>query len=166
MKKSRTALEEQKFREKQQHEGKEILDLITQDDEAKAADVIIELNKGAEKATEEDEIMKKLELERSQRWSHKEYVHKLAELMNSLAQQIDLPAGYYYRVNFNENKLNLIIHHGKESFGRGIIPTEDIKYDFHAIGVLVTQAENTIDFMENRGAFRKDGIWTPPKTKL
>ena len=163
--KVRTKLDQERQNKVTQGEGKEYLDEITQDDEAKAADIIIATQKVAEEKTKEDEVLKKLALEQSQRYSHKEYVHKLAELLNSLAQQIDLPAGYYYRVNFNETKVNLIIHHGKDSFGRGIVPTEDIKYDFHAIGVLATQAENTIDYMEERGAYRKDGLILPPGMK-
>lgn len=166
MKKSRTVLDQERLSKKQQFEGKELLDTITQEDEAKAADVIIALNKDAEKAAKEDEERKKEELEKSLRFTHKEYVAKLGNTLYMLAQNMDVPANYYYRVNFNETKVNLMIHHRDgRKFGRGIKPCGDPKVDFHAIGVLVTQAENTIDYMEERGAFRKDGLIIP-KTKI
>jgi hypothetical protein len=162
MKKSRTVLEQERLFKKQQGEGQELLDEMTQPDEAKAADIIISKNKEAEKSAKEDEDRKVEELEKSLKWTHKEYVAKLGNTLYLLAQNMDVPPGYYYRVNFNDTKINLMIHHvsGKK-FGRGIKPCGNPEIDFHAIGVLVTQAENTIDYMEERGAFRKDGLIVP-----
>jgi len=166
MRKSRTVLEKERLAKKQQGEGQELLDAITQADEEKAADVVISINKEAEIKAAEDELAKKEEIEKSLRFSRKEYIFKLAQTLNILAENMDIPKDYYYRVNFNETKLNLMIHHRDgRKFGRGIIPVGDPKIDFHAIGVLVTQAENTIDYIEQRGAFRKDGIILPPGVK-
>jgi len=165
-KKSRIKLDEERIFKKQQGEGQEYLDVITQSDEQKAADAIIETQKEVEKQTLEDEFLKKEELKKKLRFTNPEYVKGLAETMNDMAQYIDLPKGYYYKVNFNEEKLNLKIHSpdGKV-FGRGIVPVGDPNYDFHAIGILVTQAENTVDMIEERGAFRKDGLILPKGVK-
>jgi len=161
-KKSRIKIDEERIFKKQQGEGQEYLDVITQSDEQKAADAIIETQKEVEKQTLVDEFLKKEALKGKLRFTRPEYVHGLAETLNDMAQYMDLPKGYYYKINFNEEKLNLMIHspNGK-TFGRGIKPIGDPNYDFHAIGILVTQAENTIDSIEERGAFRKDGIILP-----
>ena len=166
MRKSRTVLEKERLAKKQQGEGQELLDAITQPDEEKAADVVISLNKEAEAKAAGDEFAKKEELKKSLRFTHKEYVFKLAQTLNMLAEHMDIPKDYYYRINFSETKLNLMIHHRDgRKFGRGIIPVGDPTLDFHAIGILVTQAENTVDYIEQRGAFRKDGIILPKGVK-
>jgi type IV secretory pathway VirB4 component len=161
-KRSRTKLDQEKFIKQQQAEGEYYLDQITQSDEAKAADIIIEKGKEAEKASKEDEARKIEELEVSRRYRKLDYVRKLATMTNELFQHVDLPKGYIYRINFNEEKLNIIIAtpDGKR-FGRGIKPTGATTYDFHAIGVLVMQSENTIDKLEKRGNYREDGIILP-----
>lgn len=162
MTKVRTQLDKERLFKKQQAEGKELLDEMTQANEEKAAKVIMEKEKEAEKATQEDEFKKIEELEKSRKWTRKEYIWKLGETMNELAKHMDLPNDWYYRINCGEEKLNLIIHSpdGK-SFGRGIVPTGATTYDFHAIGVLVMQAENTVDKVLQRGAYRPDGIILP-----
>lgn len=165
-KKSRIKIDEERIFKKQQGEGQEYLDTITQESEEKAADAIIETQKEVEKQTLEDEFLKKEALKKKLRFTTPEYVHGLAETLNDMCQYMDLPNGYYYKVNFNGEKLNLMVHcpDGKK-FGRGIKPVGDPNYDFHAIGILVTQAENTVDMIEERGAFRKDGIILPKGVK-
>ena len=166
MTKARTKLDKERFLKIQQAEGQDFLDEITQPDEAKAADLIISKNKEAEKATAEDKARKIEALEKTRQWTKAEYVQRLAEMLNEMAQYMDLPTGFTYWVGFNKEKLNLKIRHPDgRSFGRGIIPTGMTTYDFHAIGVLVTQAENTVDYIMERGAFRKDGLILPPGTK-
>jgi len=159
MTKARLKIDQERLEKKQQGEAKEYLDTITQADEAKAADAIIETQHIAEKEANEDKARKIEALEKSRQWTRAEYVHRLAETLNEMAKHMDLPAGYTYWVGFNDKKLNLIITapSGKK-FGRGIIPTGSTTYDFHAIGVLVTQAENTIDYIEERGQYNKSGI--------
>jgi len=165
-KKSRTKLEQERLFKKQQGEGQELLDEMTQSDEAKAAEVVISKNKEAELATAEDEFIKKEELEKSLKWTRREYIWKLGETMNDMAQYMDLPKGWTYRINCGSEKLNIMITSpdGKK-FGRGIVPVGSTTYDFHAIGILITQAENTVDQILERGAFRKDGIILPPGHK-
>lgn len=162
MTKVRTKLDKERLAKKQQAEGEEYLDTITQPDEAKAADAIIETQKAAEHETNEDKIRKIEELEKSRRFTKKEYIHKLAVVTNELAKRMDLPTGYTYWINFGETKLNLIVTSpdGKK-FGRGIVPTGITEYDFHAVGILCTQCENTVDKLEERGAYRKDRIILP-----
>jgi hypothetical protein len=76
-----------------------------------------------------------------------------------MASYIDWPKGYHYRINFNEEKLNVIIMDRQgRTYGRGIKPCGNCEYDFHAMGVLLTQCENTIDQIEERGAYKKDII--------
>lgn len=157
--KVRTKLDEERQFVETQGAGQEYLDAVSQPDEAKAADVIIESQKKAEEATKVDELEKKEALEISLRFTKPEYIYKLAQIMNEMAQHIDLPTGFIYKINFNEEKLNIMIKDKTgHIFGRGIKPCGDSDLDFHAIGVLLTQAENTIDQIEERGAFNKAGI--------
>jgi hypothetical protein len=162
MSKVRTQLDKERQFKKLQGEGEEYLDTITQEDEAKAADAIIEKGKEADKATAEDKAKKIEELEKTRRWTKKEYVWKLGEMCNEMAKHIDLPKGWKYWINCGKDRLNVTVTSpdGK-TFGRGIIPTGMTTYDFHAIGVLLTQAENTIDQIMERGAYRKSSIILP-----
>jgi len=163
--KVRTKLDEERLKKKQQGEGEEFLDQITETGEAgeiKAAQIITEKGKEAEKATNEDKIKKVEELEKARQRTKAEYIRKLAETTNVMFKHVDLPLGYTYFIGFNKEKLKITITSpdGK-TFGRGIIPVGIPMYDFHAIGVLLTQCENTVDKIEERGAFRKDGIILP-----
>jgi|GEM_PF-6449338 uncharacterized protein (DUF4415 family) len=147
--------------DKQQSEAQEVLDTITQEDEAKAADAIIELNKTSDKDNEEDQNRKLEELQES-RDIKKNYVYKLGEAMDVIAKFMDLPEGWYYRINCGDTKLNIIVTSPTGvRFGRGIIPTGVVQYDFHAIGVLVMQCENTVDKYLKRGMFKEDSIIVP-----
>jgi len=165
MTKVRTKLDSEKLLKQQQGEGEEFLDQITQEGdvgEEKAAKLLTEKGKEADKATAEDQARKIEALEKTRQWTKAEYVHKLAETMNELCKHMDLPVGYTYWIGFNKEKLNLQIRTpDNKSFGRGIVPTGMTTYDFHAIGILVTQAENTIDQIEERGAYRKSKIILP-----
>lgn len=165
MKKARLKIDEERLLKKQEGEANEYLDQITEGGEAgeiKAASIITEKGLEAEKATKEDEIRKIEALEKTRKWTRAEYVHRLAETMNELAQHMDLPTGYTYWIGFDKEKLHLkIIHPDGREFGRGIKPTGMTTYDFHAIGILVTQAENTVDQIMERGAYKKDGIILP-----
>jgi hypothetical protein len=160
--KVRTKLDSERLRKKQQGEGQEYLDTITQPDEQKAADAIIETQKVAEKETNEDKIRKIEELEKSRQRKKADYILKLASTTNEMFKHVDLPMGYTYWIGFNKEKMNITITSPDgRKFGRGIKPCGITEYDFHAIGVLLTQCENTIDQIEERGAFRKDGIILP-----
>jgi hypothetical protein len=162
MRKARTRLEEEKFIKKEQAQAEEVLDYITQEDEAKAADAIIELNQEAEKKAKEDEIKKVEALERSRQWTKAEYIKRLAETLNQLCVHMDLPPAWYYWIGFNKEKLYLsVTDPSGKKFARGIIPTGATTYDFHALGVLVTQAENTVDKLEKRGAYSESKIIIP-----
>lgn len=143
-------------------EAQDTLDTITQDDEVAAARAMIELGTASEKKTQEDKELKIEELERIRGFTKKEYNQKLANMIFEMAKMIDWPYKYTYYVGFDKEKLNIIITapDGKK-FGRGIRPIGIPKYDFHAIGVLLTQCENTIDYIMERGAFRKDGLIIP-----
>ena len=143
-------------------EAKNTLDTITQDDEAAAAKAIIELGNESEKKTQEDKELKLEELEYVKHFTKKEYNQKLAMMMFEMAKMIDWPYKYIYNIGFNKEKLNIIITapDGKQ-FGRGIRPIGIPKYDFHAVGVLLTQCENTIDYIMERGQYRKDGLILP-----
>lgn len=162
MSKVRTQLDKEKAFNKLQGEGGEYLDAITQEDEAKAADIIMEKGKEAEKATAEDQAKKIEELNLSIRFSRREYIFKMAQIGNEMAKHIDWPKDYVYRINFNEEKLNIMIFtpDGRR-FAHGIKPCGDTDIDFHALGVLLTQAENTVDKLMERGAFNKAGIIIP-----
>ena len=156
MTKVRTQLDKERQFKKLQGAGEEYLETITQSDEQKAADAIIEKGKEAEKATAEDEARKIEALEKARQHTKAEYVKRLAETMNILASHMDLPVGWHYWINYGKEKLNLTITNPEGTmFGRGIKATGMTTYDFHAIGVLVTQAENTVDKIEARGGFKK-----------
>jgi len=166
MTKVRTQLDKERAFKKLQGDGQEYLDAITQEDEAKAADIIIAKGKEAQKATDEDKARKIEALESSLKWTRADYVRRLAETMNELAKHMDLPLGFTYWIGFDKEKLNLRINMADgRAFGRGIRPTGSTTYDFHAIGVLVLQAENTVDHILERGAFRKDKLILPPGVK-
>lgn len=163
--KIRTQLDEEKHLKKLQAEGEEYLEQITQEGETgeiKAASIITEKGKEAEKATAEDKARKIEQLEKTRQWTKKEYIWKLGEMANEMAKHIDLPQGWKYWINCGKDRLNVTITtpDGK-TFGRGIIPTGTTTYDFHAIGILLTQAENTIDQILERGAFKKSDIILP-----
>jgi len=162
MTKVRTQLDKERQFKNLQGAGEEYLDQITEggeEGEIKAASIITEKGKEAEKATEEDKARKIEALEKSRQRTKAEYVKRLAETLNMLCQHMDLPTNYTYWIGFNKEKLNLTITTpDNRKFGRGIIPTGMTTYDFHAIGILVTQAENTVDQIEERGAYRKDGL--------
>lgn len=161
-KKSRTQLEQEVFEKHQQGEAKEFLDVITQENEEKAADAIIEVETEAEKNALEDKMEKVEALEIARKFTRAEYIRKLAEMIIPMFKYVDIPAGWTYRVNHGNTKLNIVIttKEGK-SFGRGIIPCGEAEYDFHAIGILLTQCENTIDMILERGAYRNDGLILP-----
>ena len=162
MTRARTQLDKERLSKKQESDAQNYLDAVTQTDEAKAADAVIEAQKTAEKATKEDEIKKIEELEKSRQFTRREYIHKLATVANDLLQQADIPPGYTYWIRHGKEKMDVIITtpDGRK-FGRGIKPVGITQYDFHAVGVLMTQCENTIDQLEERGAYRKDGIILP-----
>lgn len=167
MTKVRTQLDKERAAVKQQGEALEVLDEMTQDNEDKAADFIIEKNKEAEKIGKAEEERKKYDLETTRNnWSKKEYIWKLGENMNEMAKLMDLPAGWYYRINCGKEKLNIIVTapDGRR-FGRGIVPTGTVTYDFNAVGVLVMQCENTVDKILKRGAFRESNIILPKGMK-
>lgn len=167
MTKVRTQLDKERAAVKQQGEALEVLDEMTQPDEAKAADFIIEKNKEAEKVGKEEEEVKKDDLQKTRdKWSKKEYIWKLGENMNEMAKLMDLPKGWYYRINCGKEKLNIIVTSPDgRRFGRGIIPTGTVTYDFNAVGTLVMQCENTVDKILKRGAFRESGIVLPKGVK-
>lgn len=165
MTKVRTQLDKEKQFKTAQAEGEEFLDQITEEGdrgEEKAAKILIEKGKEADKAVAEDKAKKIEELEKTRQWTKKEYIWKLGEMANEMAKHIDLPTGWTYWINCGKDKLNVTITSpdGK-TFGRGIIPTGTTTYDFHAIGVLLTQAENTIDSIMERGAYKKSSIILP-----
>ena len=159
MTKVRTQLDKERQFKNLQGAGEEYLDQITEggeEGEIKAASIITEKGKEAEKATAEDEARKIEALEKARQHTKAEYVKRLAETMNILASHMDLPVGWHYWINYGKEKLNLTITNPEGTmFGRGIKVTGMTAYDFHAIGVLVTQAENTVDKIETRGAFKK-----------
>jgi len=167
MTKVRTQLDKERLAKIQQGEGQAVLDEMTQADEAKAADFIIGKEKEAEKVTlldkfeKEESLRKKRELR-----GHKEYIHLLAKDAFEMARHIDLPVGWTYYIGFNEKKIAVTItsSDGKK-YGRGIEPCGNQVYDLHAVGVLLTQAENTVDQVLERGAYRKDGIILPNGAK-
>lgn len=156
LKKSKIKIEQEKEDKIIQAEGEEFLDQITQDNEEKAAKIIVEKGQEADKKSLEDKVLKTEELEQARKFARKEYLHKLANLTYEMAKYIDWPVGYTYYVGFNETKMNLIITtpDGRK-FGRGIVASGVPTYDINAIGVLVEQCENTIDQLMNRGKFKK-----------
>lgn len=161
----RSQLDKERLLKKQQGEGKEYLDQITETGEAgeaKAAQIITERGKAAEKLANEDKARKIEELEKSRQRQKADYILKLASTTNELFKHVDLPLGYTYWIGFDKEKMNIVITtpDGRK-FGRGIRPCGITEYDFHAIGVLCTQCENTVDKLEERGAYRKDGIILP-----
>ena len=167
MTKVRTQLDKERVKTKVQGEALEVLDEMTQPDEAKAADFIIEKNKEAEKVNkeEEDRVLEDLK-KTSEKWSKKEYIWKLGERMNELAKFMDIPPGWRYWINCGKEKLNIIVTapDGRQ-FGRGIKATGIATYDYHAAGVLVMQCENTVDKILKRGAFRETDIILPKSVK-
>lgn len=160
--KARTKLDEERLKKKQESDAQNYLDAVAQPDEAKAADAVIEAQDQVEKQAEEDRLKKIADMEMSLRYTRRDYALKVAQITNEMAKHIDLPAGYIYKINFNEYKLNIMVMSpdGK-FFGRGIKFCGNSDYDFHAIGVLLTQCENTVDKLESRGAFNKSGIVIP-----
>jgi len=157
---SLTKLEKEKLIKKQEAEEEEYLDEITQEDEAKAAKTVIWNQQKLEKEEKQEKDEKLDKLQHARRWK-KDYVYKLALFTCELIKQIDFPRGYVYRVGYSNEKMNIIITApNKKRFGRGIKPVGIPRYDFHAIGILLTQCENTIDKLENRGVYHK-GIILP-----
>jgi len=162
-KRVRTKLDKEAFLKRQQAEGQEFLDEITQPDEEKAAKLIISKNKEAEKETLLDKFKKEEALKKKKEMrGHEAYIKLLATDAFEMGKHIDLPLGYSYWIGYDERRLSVTITspNGKK-FGRGINVCGNQVYDLHAVGVLLTQAENTIDKIEERGAFRKDGIILP-----
>lgn len=164
VKKGRNKLDQERLEKKQQAEGQEYLDTITQPDEAKGAAAVIEAQDKAEYLAAEDKFKKIEEMEKSRRFKKADYIRKLAEIMNEKAEFIVFPPGYRYLIRYNEEKLHIvIITPDGRRFGRGIIPTGSTIYDFNAVEVLLTQAENTIDKIEERGEFKKKDEIIVPK---
>lgn len=157
-KKPKIKIEQEKEDKIVQAEASELLDQITQEDESKAAPIIIEKQKEAEKAALEDKMLKEADLQAS-RITRKEYLKRLADTAFEMAKYIDWPVGYTYFIGFNEEKLKVVINvpDGRK-FAKGIKACGVPSYDLNAIGILLTQCENTIDYIMNRGSFRKDGI--------
>ena len=160
--KSKTKLDRERDLVKQEGEINEYLDATGQEDDEKAAKWVIETEKQKEKESQEEQIKKVEELERTRKWTKKEYIFKLAEMANEMAKSLDLPKGYIYRINYGDEKLNVMLKTptGK-FFGRGIKPCGITTYDYQAIETILLQCENTVDKIEKRGQYRQDGIILP-----
>jgi len=160
--KARTKLDQERNLVQQKGEILEYLDAVGQDDEEKAAKCVIEVENQKAKEVKEEECKKIEALETARKFKRKDYVHKLAEMMYKMAQFVDIPKNYIYRINFSEDKLNIIVKSPSgKLFGRGIKPNGEIKYDYQAIETLLMQCENTIDKLEKRGQYREDGLILP-----
>jgi hypothetical protein len=154
--KVRTKLDEERLKKKQESDAKNYLDAVTVEDEEKGAKAIIEAQSQADKQAEEDRLAKLESLKISRRYSKVEYIAKLAFIGEEMARYIDWPKGFIWKINHNEEKLNVLFRDPKgQIYGRGIKPCGDCKYDFHALGVLMTQCENTVDQIMERGAYKK-----------
>lgn len=162
MTKGLTKLDRERLLKTQTGEINEYLEEAGQEDEEKAAKVVIEVEKKREKESAEDELKKFEEVEKERKKQKKDYVQKLAQMADEMARFLRFPSGYIYRVNYNEEKLNIKIKSpdGK-IYAKGIKPCGIAFYDFKAVETLVTQCENTIDSLEKEKNTTKSGIIIP-----
>ena len=159
MKKSLIKLDQERLKQKQDSEGKNYLDAVSQKDEAKAADAVIEAQKKVDIATAQDKQDKLDSLKISRRYSKREYIHNIALVGEKMGESIDWPKGWEWIVEGDDTKLQAIFRDNKGKFyGHGFIPCGDSEVDLHAIGVLMTQCENTVDELTNTEAIVKKAV--------
>lgn len=140
-----------------------ILDEIGQEDEGKAAKSVIHLQDEVveqEKQSAAD-VMDWLEKQNKQK---KQYQEGMAKLLYARAQNIDWPPDYKWRVGKkDDDKINLTFKKGNKGYGKGIKLTGEEKYDLHAMHIIATQCENTVDGLEGNLAWQQteSGVVTP-----
>jgi len=154
---SRTRLEEEKLRQKKKAMAEEYLNLVGQENEEKGAKWTIEFQSQAEKQEKEAEEIAKDKLKQSRRGKKEGYVFQLAKELYRRAMFVDWPKGYKWRVRYSDHKIALIFRHPSGRwYGKGIKPTSIPMFDLYAVQQLVTQCENTVDFLEGKLAWQKE----------
>lgn len=155
--KPRTKLETEQLLNQQTAEANNYLEAVGAEDEDKGAKWTIEAQQTVEKKEKIEDAKAQATLEKSKR-SKKDYLVQAAIKLVELADTIDWPQGYRYRVGYeNEDKLNLMFEDKKGNvYARGIKLTGSVLYDVNALHIIVTQAENTVDQLEGRLASQVD----------
>lgn len=156
-KNSRTRLETEKLLKKQTAAAEDYLEAVGTDDEDKGARWTIEAQKAVEEKEKIEDAKAQDDLEKSRR-SKKDYLVQAATKLVELAETIDWPRGYRYRVGYeDDNKLSLMFQDKKNNiYARGIQLTGSVLYDVNALHIIITQAENTVDQLEGRLASQLD----------
>jgi hypothetical protein len=125
---------------------REYLDLVSQEDEEKAAKWVIEVEDKNVKQNKKlhDEALTLLSDERKRKF---EYLKAMVDLFIKRIKLIDWPKKWTWKVGIkDDDKLHLLFKDPKgRVYGRGIKVTGMQIYDLNALHVLATQAENTID---------------------
>lgn len=163
-KKPKSKLEEEKLRKKQEGVAKEYFELVGGENEEKGAKATIEFQSKAEKENKELEAISKDILKKSRHGKKKRYIIQLAKQLYKYLLTIDWPTGYRWRVHYDDDRLAVIFSDRQgRKYGQGIKPTGITKYDWHAIGVLATRCENSVDKLQHRMAWQKEqnGFWMP-----
>jgi len=160
--KSRTKLDQERLRKKQEGEAQDYLDAVSQSDEAKAADAIIEKGKEADKAEKEVQLKQFEEAQASVKRKKAEYLQYLGKLCYQLCQTIDWPKGYIWKLDIQEDKMALYFKDSKgRGYGRGIKPVGIPEFDLNAVNLLAWYAENTVDKLVHAPKVTDSGIILP-----
>lgn len=146
--------------------AEEILNEMGHEDEERASKAVIEKQTEAveEEKKEHANALDWLEKQNKQK---KRYQEGMMKLLYARAQKIDWPKGYHWRVGKkDDDKINLTFKHPSgRGFGKGIKLTGEEVYDLHALHIIATQCENTVDGLEGNLAWQKtdSGIILPGK---
>lgn len=128
----------------------EYLDAVGQESEEKASKWVIEAQDEVVKQEqkEKDDRLQQLHDARKRKLS---YTQAASKMMYERAKLIDWPKGYKWRVGVSgDDKINLtFVDRRGRGYGRGVRLTGVDYLDLNALHVLATQAENTVDQIEN-----------------
>jgi len=157
-KKPHTVLEEEELKKKQKGEAQDYLTAVGSESEDTGAKWTIEAQKEVDKEEELEDQKAQDDLEKSKHRSKKDYLIQASLKLAELADTIDWPKGYRYRLGYDGlDKISLMFHDKNNNvYARGIKLTGTVFYDVNALHILVTQAENTVDQLEGQLASQKD----------
>jgi len=143
-------IDQEKESKKRASELSDRLDAMGQENEQKAAKVVIEYGKETEEQ-ERERHARALGIITSARKNDNAYCHALKNYWERELMEIDWPQHYMFSVSITDRGIaGMMKTPLGRYFGKGIAPVYDANYDVNAIDVLVIQMENTLDRLENR----------------
>lgn len=171
-KKSDTVIDQERKLKKAEGAGAEYLDEVGQENETKAAGVVVKVQKEVDKHEEEAHEVAMEEMNKN-RQTKLRYIAKLGEAFFKICETIDWVDRFVWKIGLEgEDKINLTFKDMKtgRGYGQGIKVTGQSFYDLNALHILATRCENTVDKLVGRMAtrdhVRDSGLWIPGQNNV